>query len=60
MSATPANVVFQLEQSLSRVLGRVVGGNGGPALPEAALRWDMPKDGSFGDLSNAIAFKVAA
>ena len=55
-------MVFQLEHNLSRVLSGVIGsGNGSPpAVPEAALRWEMPKDASFGDLSNAVAFKVAA
>ena len=30
------------------------------ALVEAAFRWEIPKDPSFGDLSNSIAFKLAA
>ncbi len=29
-------------------------------LSEAALRWEIPKNPSFGDLSNSISFKVAA
>ncbi len=29
-------------------------------IPEAALRWEIPKDPSFGDLSNAVSFRLAA
>ncbi len=28
-------------------------------LPEGSLRWEVPKDSSFGDLANAVAFKLA-
>lgn len=30
------------------------------SLPEATLRWEMPKGPTFGDLSNSVSFKVAA
>ena len=33
---------------------------GRDGIPEAALRWEIPKEPSFGDLSNAISFKIAA
>jgi arginyl-tRNA synthetase len=29
-------------------------------LPDAAFHWDIPKDATFGDLSNAVSFKLAA
>ena len=29
-------------------------------LPAAVWRWELPKESSFGDLSNAVAFKLAA
>src|SRR3989338_7716305 len=29
-------------------------------LPEAACRFEIPKDATFGDLSNAVSFKLAA
>ena len=54
-----------LEQQLGGVLRDVLQRSepaGGPAeaLPEAAFRWEIPKDPSFGDLSSSIAFKLAA
>jgi arginyl-tRNA synthetase len=33
---------------------------GSSQLPEAALRWEIPKDSSYGDISNSVAFKLAA
>ncbi|MDP3703541.1 MAG: hypothetical protein Q8R78_04075, partial [Candidatus Omnitrophota bacterium] len=30
------------------------------ALPEAACRFEIPRDATFGDLSNAVSFKLAA
>jgi len=29
-------------------------------VEDAALRWEIPKDASFGDLANSVSFKVAA
>lgn len=29
-------------------------------LPDAAFRWDMPKELAFGDLANALAFRLAS
>ena len=29
-------------------------------IADAALRWEIPKDASFGDLANSVSFKVAA
>jgi len=45
-----------IDRRLSRALQDVVA----DGLPEAAFRWEIPKDASFGDLSNAVSFKVAA
>jgi len=45
-----------IDRHLSRALQEVVA----DGLPDAAFRWEIPKDASFGDLSNAISFKVAA
>ncbi len=54
-----------IEQQLSQALRDTVasahpGDESAEPLPEAAFRWEMPKDPSFGDLSNAITFKLAA
>lgn len=50
----------QLSAALKRALKRL-DPTGAPAeaLAPAALRWEMPKDPSFGDLSNAVPFKLA-
>jgi len=50
--------VFSIEDQLSRILKQVVETQGLQA-PDAALRWEMPKDASFGDLSNAVSFKLS-
>ena len=62
-----ASHVFTLDQQLSQVLRALVrqpsdqaGSVPLPDFPEAAFRWEIPKDHSFGDLSNSIAFKLAA
>jgi hypothetical protein len=57
-----------LGDQLSRALREALGPNASSAqpgaetndLPEAFLRWEMPKDPTFGDLSNAVSFKLAA
>ena len=55
--------MLQLETQLADVLRRVLDGAEGmassPVLPDAAYRWEIPKDPSFGDLSSAIALKLA-
>ncbi|MBI3020662.1 MAG: arginine--tRNA ligase [Candidatus Omnitrophica bacterium] len=53
-----------LEDSLSYVLRQALrqverGGAGG-RFSDGPLTWEIPKDPSFGDLSNSISFKVAA
>ena len=45
-----------IEQQLSRLLQRAIG----EPVPDAALRWDIPKDPLFGDLSNPLPFKLAS
>ena len=60
--------VFTIDDQLSDVLRHVLSGSGGgqavesgsDAVAEAALRWEIPKDPSFGDLSNAVSFKLAS
>ena len=54
-----------IEERLSQLLrGLLLEDDTGEASPElasvAAVLWQLPKDPSFGDLSNAICFKVAA
>ena len=58
------NIGEQLSRALKLTLERLdtetpSNGNPGP-LPEAAFRWEMPKDPTFGDLASSLAFKVAA
>jgi arginyl-tRNA synthetase len=48
-----------IESQLSDLLRRAVG-DAASALPEAAFRWEVPKEPSFGDLTNAVAFKLTA
>ena len=50
-------MLSSLESQLSDALKQVLGGADG--LPDAALRWELPKDATFGDLSNAVSFKLA-
>lgn len=57
------SIESQLSAALAQVLNRPPAGEAAPAMdgvPEAALRWESPRDPSFGDLSNSVAFKVAA
>ena len=50
-----------IEDQFSSILKQtLVGAEERETLPDAAFRWEMPKDPSFGDLSNSVAFKVAA
>jgi len=49
--------MFTIEEALSRALAQALHADG---LSAAALRWDIPKDPSFGDLSNAVSFKLAS
>ena len=44
-----------LEHHLSEALRGAVHAD----VPEAAFRWEIPKDATFGDLSNAVCFKLA-
>ena len=61
-------MIFTIEDRLSEVLTEVLrrgvaGQEAEPAastLPEDAPRWEIPKDPSFGDLSNAVSFKLAS
>ncbi len=46
-----------IEDTLHRILRDAVSGD---AVADGFLRWDIPKDPSFGDLSNAVPFKLAA
>ncbi len=52
-------MLLRLDEQLSAALKSLMPA-GAPGLPEAAFRWDIPKDLAFGDLSNAVAFKLAA
>ena len=55
------NLETQFSQTLRLALQRAQAGASGQAdVPEAALRWEIPKDPSLGDLSNSVAFKLAA
>src|SRR3989338_4775731 len=47
--------MLSIEEHLSQALRGVVQAD----VPEAALRWEIPKDATFGDLSNAVFFKLA-
>ncbi|MBI4004491.1 MAG: arginine--tRNA ligase [Candidatus Omnitrophica bacterium] len=47
--------MVSLEERLSQALRHSVRSD----LPDAAFRWDVPKDATFGDLSNAVSFKLA-
>lgn len=55
-------MLLTIDDRLSRSLERALrGADYAPgALPEAAFRWEMPKDASFGDLSSSVAFKLAS
>ncbi|MBI2104727.1 MAG: arginine--tRNA ligase [Candidatus Omnitrophica bacterium] len=46
-----------IEETLHRLLRDAVSGD---AVSDGFLRWEIPKDPSFGDLSNAVPFKLAA
>ena len=50
--------MVNLEDRLSDALRQTV--EDGQSQPNAWVRWEIPKDPSFGELSNAIAFKIAA
>jgi len=50
----------QLSQALRAALRSSAAFSDTESLPEATLRWEMPRDPTFGDLSNAVSFKVAA
>ena len=60
--------VLGLEDRLSRLLQDALRrtepppalGQGPDPLLEGACRWEIPKDPAFGDLSNSVAFKLAA
>ena len=56
--ATFLTIDDQLSGVLSRAVARLDAASGA-ALPEAAYRWEMPKEAAFGDLSASIAFKLA-
>ncbi len=49
----------QLKLALRPVLDQAAA-SAGSSLPDAACHWEMPKDPTFGDLSNSSAFKLAA
>lgn len=53
------SITRTLEDSLAHLLTQIIGAEGG-SLPEAAFRWEIPKDPSFGDLSNSVTFKLAS
>ncbi|MBI3330763.1 MAG: arginine--tRNA ligase [Candidatus Omnitrophica bacterium] len=46
-----------IEETLHQLLRDAVSGE---AVADGFLRWEIPKDPSFGDLSNAVPFKLAA
>ena len=58
--------MIAIEDRLSRLLKGLLAGTDVPAAgpealaSEAAFRWEIPKDPSFGDLSSSLAFKLAA
>ena len=57
--------MLPIEEQLSRLLrDLLLRDEAGPVAPElasaSAILWQIPKDPSFGDLSNAVSFKVAA
>lgn len=56
--------VFGLEAALCEAIRQVLEQAGmqvdSLGLHPSAVNWEMPKDPSFGDLSNSIAFKLAA
>ncbi len=55
--------VFGLEAILREALHQVVEASGETVeslgLSPSSLQWEMPKDATFGDLSNAVSFKLA-
>ncbi len=48
-----------VEEELQTLLRQVVG-RFDSTIPAQALRWEVPKDPTFGDLSSPIAFKLAS
>ena len=50
-------MAISLEHRLSQELRAVLQDE---TLPDAAFRFEIPKDATFGDLSNAVSFKLAA
>ncbi len=52
--------VPSIEHQLSRLLHGVLQPGERSALAEAATRWEIPRDPSFGDLSSSLPFKLAA
>lgn len=58
--SNPSPVTFdQLESRLSDLLASVIGEEA-QDLDSAALRWTIPKDPTFGDLSNPLPFRFAS
>ena len=49
-----------LQDTLRRTEPPPAPGQGPDPLLEGACRWDIPKDPAFGELSNSVAFKLAA
>ena len=49
-----------LQDTLRRTEPPPALGQGPDPLLEGACRWEIPKDPAFGDLSNSVAFKLAA
>ena len=60
MLGTLSAMTDQLSKALHTALSRTGEGQTTDGIAEAALRWEIPKDPSFGDLSNSVSFKVAA
>ena len=50
----------RLEERLSGVLRQILPEQGAARIIDGPLHWEIPKDPSFGDLSNAVSFKLAA
>ncbi len=53
------HTISACDESLTQLLRDALGSDAAD-LPADALRWELPKDPSFGDLSNSVAFKLAA
>ena len=55
-----------IDDQLSQLLRRIIQQDallpepGAAETPSSLYRWDLPKDPGFGDLANAVAFKIAA